>query len=323
MRDYKLPQGILSLFTAKDYRGKTTRNGIDVNYNTGNGEWRLATVNNAVVKYRQYAEQLGISKPHSNLRIIALNSSDGTGSAPMLRRTWGLYGFTVESDLITFFLKANRRSLTINAIKTILQFTLPDILIDAKYSSSNNTAAVYETTFHELGHASHFKIVGSEYWVKYSNYIITYGTFSGNPYGDGTGHNVGHCALAEAWGHHIGRFLTIQEFGNNNSFFSKNSFENFDPLDRPDEYSVAVYSGKTGWTGWIPAGIMYDIIDTNSDFIRSGYYDKVSGYSTNDLFNALDSNIDTPQKFRDRLLQENGNLDRTDLLDIFKAYYWN
>ncbi len=172
MRDYKLPQGILSLFTAKDYRGKHTRNGINVNYSTGNGEWRLATVNNSVVKYQKYANQFGIDLPHSDLKIVARNSTNGTGAAPMLSKTYGLYGFTVHSDIITLFSKLNGFTLTLNQIKSLIQHVLPDIVIDAKYSSSNTTAAVYETTFHELGHASHFKQVGSEYWVNYSNYII-------------------------------------------------------------------------------------------------------------------------------------------------------
>lgn len=77
------------------------------------------------------------------------------------------------------------------------------------------------------------------------------------------------------------------------------------------------------WNGWIPAGIMNDIVDGNRDFVRSGFWDDVSGYNHQDLFDALDSDVDTPQKFRDRLLSENSNRDKTDLEELFEAYYWN
>jgi hypothetical protein len=68
---------------------------------------------------------------------------------------------------------------------------------------------------------------------------------------------------------------------------------------------------------------MNDIVDTNKDVVRSGFTDNVSGYTHRDLFDALDSDVDTPQKFRDRLLSENGNRDQTDLENLFEAYYWN
>lgn len=75
------------------------------------------------------------------------------------------------------------------------------------------------------------------------------------------------------------------------------------------------------FSGWIPSGIMYDIVDTNADWIRNGYHDNVSGYTRSDLFNALDKDVETPREFRDRLLKENNNLDQPDLEDLFEAYY--
>lgn len=83
---------------------------------------------------------------------------------------------------------------------------LPDIIIKA--NESQGTDGVFETTFHELGHASHHKKVGSGYWVKYINYIMTYGA-----YGDGSGHNSGHAGVGEMWGYHIGARLAEEEFG--------------------------------------------------------------------------------------------------------------
>jgi len=76
-------------------------------------------------------------------------------------------------------------------------------------------------------------------------------------------------------------------------------------------------------SGWIPSGLMNDLVDTNRDRIRSGYYDNVTGYTIKNIYDALDSDVESPQAFRDRLLKENNNKDRVDVLNLFKAYYWN
>ena len=112
----------------------------------------------------------------------------------MLRHVWGYHGFTRDSQIIDF-LEEHEIILAANLIGLVTKFAQPDITIDAGYSSSNDTDDVYQTTFHELGHASHMKKVGSSYWVKVINYIITYGA-----YGDGTGANAGYVGVAEMWG---------------------------------------------------------------------------------------------------------------------------
>jgi hypothetical protein len=162
------------------------------------------------------------------------------------------------------------------------------------------------------------KQAGNAYWVKYINYIITYGS-----YGNGTGENVGICAFGEGWGYHIGRRLIIEEFGNNNSFFPLASFENHDPVSRPSSIASGTFQNNTGWTGWIPSGLMHDLTDTNTDLVRTGFIDNASGYTNQNLFDAMDSDVLSPQQFRDRLLLENGNIDRADVLSLFEAYFWN
>lgn len=322
---FKIRASTLSLWKAKHHVGKHNRSGYDFNIYQNSRAWRFCTVNNAVVKYRKYCDQFNIGKPHDNLRIVASDKSGG-GAAPMLKHVWGFVGFTSKSKVVSFLGKIAGLPATI-LNDTFFKFVLPDIIIKA--NSGQGTAAVYETCFHELAHASHFKKVGGGFWIKYINYIVTYGA-----YGTGEQNNAGLCALGEAWGYHMGYRLTLEEFRNvgsstNNSVITWNGFEKFEPLETgsKDDYLhryVAVTNGPViSWDGWIPAGIMNDIIDTNTDWVRSGFRDNVSGYTHQDLFDALDSDVDTPQKFRNRLLSENGNRDKADLEDLFEAYYWN
>lgn len=313
-RGFKIWPSLISISSARYRAGKHSKNGHNITFGTNSVGWRWSTVNNATVKYLDYCTQFGIGRPDSNLRIVA-NGKTGGGAAPMLRRTWGAVGFRTNSDLVSF-LNKSAIFLPLNRIWLILRFVLPDVIIKA--NASQGTAKVSEVTFHELAHASHFKKVGNSYWIKYINYIITYGA-----YGNGNGKNAGLCALGEAWGYHVGNFLTIQEFGNNNSHLSLNAFERFDPRNRPDDIAQAIYRNRSGWTGWMPCGIMHDLIDTNTDLVRTGFRDNVSGYTIRNIYDALDRDVESPQAFRDRLLRENNNRDATDVRALFEAYFWN
>lgn len=203
-RGFKIWPSTISISSARYRAGKHSKYGHNITFGTNSVGWRWATVNNATVKYLDYCTQFGIGKPHSNLRIVA-NGKSGGGAAPMLRHTWGWIGFRTNSDLISFFSKTTI-SVPINALWLVTRFVLPDIIIKA--NASQGTDGVYETTFHELGHASHHKKVGSGYWVKYINYIMTYGA-----YGDGHGYNSGYAGVGEMWGYYIGARLAEEEFG--------------------------------------------------------------------------------------------------------------
>lgn len=315
-RGFKIWPSMISISSARYRAGKHSKFGHSITFSTNSVGWRWSTVNNATVKYLDYCKQFGIGEPHDNLRIVA-NGNSGGGAAPMLRRTWGAVGFTTNSNLVSFLNKAVI-FVSLNKIWLVARFVLPDIIIKA--NANQGTDGVFETTFHELAHASHFKKVGNGYWIKYINYIITYGA-----YGDGHGKNAGLCALGEAWGFHLGYFLTIQEFGNNNRILTATAFENFDPREKPNNTGSGRYNNANniGWTGWIPGGIMSDLTDTNSDLIRAGFRDNASGYNIKDIYDALDSDIESPQAFRDRLLTENNNMDASDVRNLFGAYHWD
>ncbi|MEX0361176.1 MAG: hypothetical protein AB3N10_09335, partial [Allomuricauda sp.] len=312
-RGFKIWPSVVSVSAARYRAGKHSKFGHNINFGTNSVGWRWATVNNATRRYLDYCTQFGIGRPHSNLRIVALGGS-GASSAPMLRRVWGFYGFTSKSKVVTFLAKANKLSMGANLVAHMLKFIQPDLIIRA--NANRGTDRVFATTFHELAHASHFKKVGSRYWIRYINYIISYGA-----YGNGSGKNHGICALGEAWGNHIEHFLVIQEFGNNNRILSLGAFENFDPWERPRGDGVDKFTGS--WRGWMPCGIMHDLMDINTDLVRAGFTDDVTGYSIRNIYDALDSGIESPQAFRDRLLTENDNRDVDDVRELFEAYYWD
>lgn len=108
---FKIWNSMIDIDPALHHVGKHTRDGHDIHIWRTSRAWRFATVNNAVVNYRSHCAALGVRLPPSDLRIAASNRTGRQGAAPMLRRTYGIVGFTTNSSVATFFLKANSLSI--------------------------------------------------------------------------------------------------------------------------------------------------------------------------------------------------------------------
>jgi len=283
--------------------------------------WAWATVFNAVEDYWTYCSTQIIGTPRSGLKIwVNKNSRSGaagdemTGAAPMFHRGWDFYKLNGDN-----FWKWIANVLYIpvsNVLMNVFHAFLPDIVIT--YGANNvNSADINEVTFHELSHASHENKVGESYWYKYVNYTVT-----NNGYGNGTGHNFGVCALGEMWGYHMGWFLSRDKYGAN-APVSLNIEENFTPLARGGNPGMRIIDVAGNRASWIPAGLLQDLTDTNSDQIQGTFWDNADGYTNDQIFNALDWGVESPQQFRDRLLRENLNRDQVDVNSLFEGYFFN
>ncbi len=267
--------------------------------------WSLCTVMNGVYDYYNYiCPKYEITKPYSNLRICVINNAS-KGGAPMLRRITNPVGYNSNSTFTNVAL-----SMGLVYSSTLLYIgknLMPDIMIGAK---SKQTAKIYDTTIHELAHASHFTKVGSSFWAKYISYIITYGS-----YGDGTGKNADLCALGEMWGYYMGYKAAIDSCGASNNAVYQTSLESFTPKEPP-------YTSEYKYTNWLPKGLLWDLADSNKDIVNS-ITDKAYGFTPKQFFNALDSDVLSPQDFKDRLMKETNNKQKTYVDELFEAYYWN
>ena len=133
-----------------------------------------------------------------------------------------------------------------------------------------------------MAHASHFAKVGSSYWTKYINYIITYGA-----YGDGTGNNAGYCGIGEMWGNYFSAVCMDREFRINRGFTS----------------NVIIYLSSDGTSDgrgdedWYNPGFLYKV-DNISDVTSSEIYSSLNGYSTTfeKLINQLKNKTEEYEK---------------------------
>jgi hypothetical protein len=192
---------------------------------------------------------------------------------------------------------------------------------------------IKDLMYHELAHASHFNKAGAPFWtdVVYAESYTLMSIGQGPaPYGNGNNGALSDIiSLAESWAEHVAQvFSDIQYNGfitgkvkqgigyvNNSPVFGLtshlNAIEDFSPNRMNDPFR------------WIPEGIYYDMIDNRNDFAIAGIplpIDNVSGYTNFQFNNALDNDIKSMPEFRQRLLQENGNNQSTQIIQLFGQY---
>jgi hypothetical protein len=129
-------------------------------------------------------------------------------------------------------------------------------------------------------------------------------------------------ALGEAWGYHIGHFLAQQRYattascqkeqvggatycGNNANI---NVLENFNPNLSSDLFK------------WIPKGLMEDLMDYTNEI--NPITDNVQGFSIQQIFAALQSDVTSVTAYRDRFIQQNPGNQSQQITDLFGQYHY-
>ena len=148
-----------------------------------------------------------------------------------------------------------------------------------------------------------------------------------NPYGDGT---TSHSPIiGESWAYHMGHFLLDQRFGVSASCqseqrdangvgipFCPNTI-NHPPIDVLEQFNPNLASDPFRW---IPKGLMEDLMDnTPNEFPVN---DQVLGFSIQQLFNALQTDVTTVQQYRLRFIQQNPNNQTVFVTNLFDQYHY-
>lgn len=310
--------------------------------------WVAVTTHNAVLEYRQYATEFGISLPPSKLKVLITNWElmRAAGSAPMWNKCTSVSNNLTSLVAFTAFFIASPAIVSIVGGTGALANTLKDqadIIIGynalgADYNCRLTSANVKSVAFHELGHASHYVRAGCDYWQQYRTRItneLLFGNENTRPYGNGSENNAGVVALGEMWGNHVQYLFSERRYGNGgaNGAFPNGFTARMQQNDWPNEFGLNAnlnalenFNPNIG-TGldpfqWIPQGICYDLMDARNDFIfiPSRTNDDVSGYTTQNCFNALDPDVRSVPAFRVRLLNQNNGNQQLQVNSLFQDY---
>jgi hypothetical protein len=299
--------------------------------------WASATTHNSIIEFREYTTEFNLTQPPSNLKVIVTNWGfmENAGAAPMWNKC---NNNLVPASFATFFVANSNFVLAgVTVLTTVLKNQM-DVIIGYKSTDYNcvlTSSQLRSVVYHELGHAQHFSQAGCNFWTQYRNAIVTelskLNQVDFHPYGTGNDQSTAPIlATGEMWGNHIEKWYSERHYGNGGAvatnFFSRMqglaffndatsglnanywAIERFNPNRTQDVHR------------WIPQGIPYDLFDNRNDNNVGNVIDNVNGFTINQSYNALQSDVRSIPAFRDRLLQQNGNAQQAQVNQLFERY---
>ncbi len=319
------------LFPVTDYAGSLTLpfNNIHIVYKQNANPlssmsvfWNAATVHNAILDYREFAETDGLTLPPANMTVVLSDAAFGaSGAAPMLGSTAGGDPNYILSYLFNGYNPDN--------ILSVVSLYLPDLWLT--YTPDRPSDRISETVYHESGHASHFRQVNSSWWSDIRTHAIFnlgYGTIPFNSIGS----FPDKIALAEAWGFFIGPVYADRKYGLNftgpTRFKYLNILEGGKGLDCNPDLAVFEECDFRFVNGFIPRGLILDLIDdNNNDYSSPGAFedlnvtDDVSGFTIPGIFQHYHSALGSLLQLK-ALLEPDLQTSQTiiDLDNLFENY---
>lgn len=176
--------------------GWHSNSGHSRDIDTNSTAWKWCAINNAGYDYYVMCEETGIPKPPPTLKVAAFPNSTKS-SAPMLRRISSIDFQEEWIDLAFYAIFGMSASDAIWVFRKLL----PDVTIGCKGKLYNK---IYENVNHEFAHASHFSRVGSSYWARYIDYIVSSYLECGDVYGYRWYEDAELCGVGEMWGYAMG-----------------------------------------------------------------------------------------------------------------------
>ncbi len=171
---------------------------IEVTRDSEEKLYRRCVVNNAAYDYimRCNDQDMGVCPPPGDMRIWILPFMEESSCA-MLH-----HGAFISEPLI---------ATALGSYAFLAKLFSPDVTIGV--SGDDSYGEIYATTVHELAHASHYAVVGNDFWNPYIKYILTSFTSSGDAYGTGAEEGYGYCEVGEMWAYYLSSLLYKERYG--------------------------------------------------------------------------------------------------------------
>jgi len=309
-----------------------------------NRNWWAAQTMNSLIEYNEIAVANNTGQTPSFMRIMLTGwaSARGSGSTPMNYHRNGPNQFFPKEWIDIFFVRPglNWASTVANWLFNGVLYRQTDLTLG--YDVNLESDKIKELTYHELSHAAHFNKVGQDWWnsLVYAEYteIVRFALLGGVedpriPYGIGDdGALSDRIALSESWAEHIGRMFTDTRYGGQSSvqYNQGDFFYNNFPVTNASSHINLLEAFNPNYPldyfRWIPYGLYYDLMDNRNDIFQSPIFayinDQVSGYTNQQISNALASDIETMQQFKSRLLLQNGYNQQTQVNLLFNEYHY-
>ena len=323
-----------------------TKNHITYNYlqyanstkAKGNRYWVAATTNNAIIEHRDYAAQFGFSAAPTGLNVYITSWAmfEGLASTPLFAKRFiqTLPSSFISTQLVYWELSNNIITWYLAFFATVARARL-DMAIDYHRADMTRFTSdfIKEDVYHECSHASQYVYSGNSWYGDFVSALLAeIVAHPGNqdplnPYGSGTTNNSPIIALGESWGYHIGHFVTDQRYGATAICQSEQDGgavccnTNFNGRPHIDVLEQFIPTLATDRFRWIPKGLMNDLMDNVGEPGATFVNDQVFGYTIQQIFTALQSDVSTMAQYRARLLAQNpGNPTNVNVNALFASY---
>ena len=225
-------------------------------------------------------------------------------------------------------------------------FTAQPILLFTKLKKMKTPCPIVgmaQLAFHELGHASQYRKVGSAWWANVGDGEIP--SNGGrrdptNPYGNGSYSTAGYVALTESWAEFLGMNYQLRRYSPNTAV-SPVVNNAFNTCTRSRNYldgtaSINIFAGRIypsqqlienqmyffAGGDWIPMGIYYDLMDNTNvpPNNPNEVLDRIQGVSIKKMYDAFGPTITTPCDYFFNFRSQNPTLNANDLNTLFNFH---
>lgn len=191
--------------------GKAGSEGVTftVDKNSDRALFRRCAVNNSAYNFYERCANtdLNLTPPPSNLCFWTFDSMDAS-SAPMLH-----HGTVMDK---------NSSNLYYRIASYVVEYFAPDITLGTM--EAMDYRSIYSLVVHEMAHACHFELVGTDWWDAYIQYILECKSAGADVYGDSQRANSGICACGEIWAYYLESLLYKQRYGGQNPNFGSSEW---------------------------------------------------------------------------------------------------
>lgn len=263
---------------------------------------------NAVAEANQYAVNTGMrgsAGANPYLCVLAIYTANSTGaSAPMLSHlgysTAGLGWLYTELGI-------GDASIPGSFIDA------PDLVINQSTNDPRSSNQLRTTIYHEYGHSLHYFKAGTQYWGQ--NIFIS---LPGGGYGNDINTARGNFfALSEGWADYIGHLFGSFKYGNIIVRDYTVNTEGTDFIyDREDSYINHLEENPTFYNSFVPRGLFYDLTDATNP-VES--WDRISGFTTDNIYQKLGPLLITIQGFRDKWETDHPNTNNALLFNNYNV----
>ena len=298
--------------------------------------WCAAITFNGIREHRLMCMEEHVGVPPKDLNIMLSNKKGaGHGNTYMLNKLLqSSIASNASEELIPAVLlfwspiTAGLSFLGIEAFKA----RSPDIKYGYGTDAEFLTTDRYdELVYHELSHAGQYSQVGNNWWLKLGI------AESKNPgsgfYGDCCTNYSFRIALAEGWAYFMGHYLSDKKWKlKSTSFPEQGNFnlrQNFLYFSSQNAISSHIcflesYNPRRSIDPdrWIPKGLFYDLCDSAGEAFpdASKINDNVSGFTVEQLYKAMQPEVESIIDFKYQLLKVNKDNQHAAVLKLFAEY---